>query len=458
MAIINPTINLVARPGMTLPSPWVFTRDGSELDPALLNKVTGASESEKRAKAATGTFITATTTLGSAAANLLRHDYSASNDSAEAGTYNGFLLEAGSENLLLTHTPSISTRNLTTWSKVGTVMPASALGKGIKDVASITGDNTATLLPADALVYKEVSSLTSGSTYTLSAFFKSVSGAASVGLKGLSAAPSNTDAVSSSRTVSSPYNWVMFTSKFTAAANNFVAISAARDCYVDRVQLEKDNCTSSILLDSKIRAAESLYYPGTPSGASLLDPYEGTVYVMFKPNENVENIAGINVGVCQLGASVGTGTLLRLVVRLQSDTAASANWKLFGSLISGSTEQSAIQTIPNADWPSDNWFKVAVRYRAGETNSLRMSVNGKDVVYSPLADPILSTLHGTGLSVTTSSGTSGESTAPILLGKVKSVQVAAGTPSPYYTLDGSLMHFAYFPKALSDTDLKAITS
>ena len=316
MAIINPTINLVARPGMTLPSPWVFTRDGSELDPALLNKVTGASESEKRAKAATGTFITATTTLGSAAANLLRHDYSASNDSAEAGTYNGFLLEAGSENLLLTQ--SIDTRNLTTWLRVtGTPTPDSAPGKGIKDVASTTGANTATLLPAGALVYKAVANLTSGSTYTLSAFFKSVSGAASVGLKGLSAAPSNTDAVSSSRTVSSPYNWVMFTSKFTATTNNVVAISAANDCYVDRVQLEKDNCTSSILLDSKIRAAESLYYPGTSSGASLLDPYEGTVYVMFKPNENVENIANINVGVCQLGASVGTGTLLRLVVRLQ---------------------------------------------------------------------------------------------------------------------------------------------
>lgn len=449
MAIINPTINLVARPGMTLPSPWVFTRDGSELTTAL-NKITGANDSEKRAKAATGAFITATTTLGSAAANQLRHDYSASNDSAEAGTYNGFLLEAGSENLLLTHSPTIDTRNLTGWSRVGTSTPTSATGKGIKDVASTTGTNTATLLSPDTLVYKAVTGLSSGATYTLSAFFKSTSyGAAPVGLKGLSATPTTSD-VPATRTVSSPYNWVMLTSRFTAGTTNYVAISAASSCYVDRVQLEKDNCTSSILLDSKIRAAESLYYPGTPSGASLLDPYEGTVYVMFKPNENVENIAGINVGVCQLGGSGGT---LRLVVRLQSN--ATANWSLFGSLIISNTEQSAIQTIPNADWPSDNWFKVAVRYRAGETNSLRMSFNGKDVVYYDLTDSILTTLNNAGLSVTASSGTSGETTAPILLGKVK--MAATGT-STYCTLDGSLMHFAYFPKALSDIDLRAITS
>lgn len=450
MAIINPTINLVARPGMTLPSPWVFTRDGSELSTTLVSKITGASDSEKRAKAATGAFITATTALGSAAANQLRHDYSASNDSAEAGTYNGFLLEAGSENLLLTHSPVIDTRILTGWSRVGTPAPTSATGKGIKDVASTTGTNTATLLSPDTLVYKPVTELSSGATYTLSAFFKSSSGAAYVGLKGLTAAPTTLSSFPTTRLVSSPYNWVMLTSRFTAGTLNYVAISALSSCYVDRVQLEKDNCTSSIPLDSKIRAAESLYYPGTPSGASLLDPYEGTVYVMFKPNENVENIAGINVGVCQLGGSGGT---LRLVVRLQSN--ATANWSLYGSIISGGTEQSAIQTIPNADWPSDNWFKVAVRYRAGETNSLRMSFNGKDVVYYDLTDTILTTLNNAGLSVTASSGTSGETTAPILLGKVK--MAATGT-STYCTLDGSLMHFAYFPKALSDIDLRAITS
>jgi len=471
MAIINPTINLVARPGMSLPKPWVLIRDGSDLTSTQLAKVpSGANDLEKKAYASKGTYITATTTLGiETGANKLRHDYSSKKDSEYAGTYNGFLVEAFSENLLMTQTTPIPCRDLTTWTKSPSDAVVVVLRAGITAAGDSDGNNPASKLMAgsstSASVSKSITGLKANTTYTLSAYFKKVD-KSSVAIPKIALSSSGASSITTwgtSRTVSDPYNWILLTYKFTTPASVTSATSyhigiKASDApvLVDRVQLEEGNNTSTILETSKVRAAENLYYVGDSDTAKLIDPFEGTVYVMCKVQENVENIPGLKVGICQLGNDTG----VRIGIRAESTS--SSDWKIYGTLINvlniadaaADEAASAVFSIANADWPEDDWLKIAVRYRAGESNTIRMSVNGKQVVYGDLAagSALKSTFELNG--ITRPAGSANEVTAPIRLGKV----YASSSPKTYHFLDGSIMHFAYFPKALSDEDLVAITA
>lgn len=422
--MILPTINLVARPNMVLPSDtWSFTRAGSAVS------------------------VNATGFLSLYPANTVRNEYSLG-----TSDYNGIVLETASTNLVYN-----TCRTVYSWTQSSTGSAVDAgTGTGLVDSAVATGTNTCTkvTIPATGTLTLTAASnklTTSHATgkYTFSACVKVITMSRSVdvnlSLNGVEGGK-KTVTYDSGKDWARVYSGLSLTSELSSASITITGTSGTV-VYIDFVQIEVGNLTTPIS-GAATRPVESLSTIQSAAMGTKINNYEGTLFAVFKQSDNEANIAN---SIYPIVAITGTQQTCS-IYRVTSSSTPVKSAIMAKSVVGTISEEFATQAQPTAT----GYFKVALRF--GNQLNASLAING--AVY-----PITSGLGNAPLSI----GTALENTPIIWVGSVPaitafSVTDAAGntyvrpeTTTPV-CLDGNILHFAYFPKALNNADLIAITS
>jgi hypothetical protein len=431
--MILPTINLVARPNMVLPSDtWTFTRSGDAFS------------------------INPTGRLAKYTANQVRQDY----DVGEAyGTYQGVVIEAATTNLV-----NATRRSVYSWTQsVPTSAVQSLAGEGIVDPDETTtaGSNTCTVvtipstgeltLTTGAGQFASASTFGAGK-YTMSAYVR-VIGSGSVTIKlGIGVLTGQNKTVQYTATG----QWYRVYSGFNlstppTSAKIVISGAAGTKVRVDMVQVEFGNLTAVAVGTSGTRNNETLSTLNTLG--QRVNEKEGTLFLMYKHGDNDLNVSNSIYPLMSMGETGGAYGLW--VYAVTSSAASPANAIMVRSKPSPFTTYDVFAKTRTAGTTA--WTKLAVTYGVSAVPSL--AINGA----------VSST--STGISMVGQVISTATTTAPIIrvgheiLGS--STMTASDGGNNYsitipatktYCLDGNILHFAYFPRALDSADLTAITS
>ncbi len=427
--MILPTINLVARPNMVLPSDtWTFTRSGDAFS------------------------INSTGQLAKYTTNQIRQDYAVGD---AYGTYQGVVIEAETKNLV-----NASRRTVYSWAQsVANSAVASSAGEGIVDPDEATGSNTCTVvtIPSTRTVTLttgtgQVASATTGpGKYTMSAYVR-VLGSSSVTVNLVIDNLTGQDKVVRYTPTA---QWRRIYSGFslsTAPTSAKIVINGApgTKIRIDMVQVEFGNLTAVAPGTTGWRGSESLTTLNTLG--QRVNEREGTLFLMYKQGDNDLNISNSVYPLMSIGESSGA---YGLWVYSVTSSAASP-----GKAIMVRSKPYALSTYDLAaktrTTGATAWTKLAVTYSVDVAPSL--AING--VVTSTdigVVGPVISTATTTAPTIRVGHETLNSGISLIASDGGEDYSITIPTTKTY-CLDGNILHFAYFPRAFDSEDLTAITS
>lgn len=403
MAIIRPSVNLVAHPNGVLPSDTFFTR---------------------------GDVATKISNLGSMVPVGLynvRHDFNSS-----TREYLGILLEKAVTNLIS------ATRELVVWTPTKVFNGGWSAGNGIT-LASI-GTETSGFLQDTSItcttvtgvsggtVFYSSANVTAGTFYTFSAYIKAKSAA---------------DVIKTYKTngngTSYSGNFSVNTGEWTRVYVGFVATTgvntvglqfqSSNSLLVDCCQLEAGDLSSYV---SGARSQDTMVIsdPGTLAKPSYFDILQGTFYMQYRTSDNATKVAKDTIGLLQFYNNTVTDAYS---LGVYATTTGGAGVKDTVTAIMSNNGLKTSGTSVSASYASDvspQIHKVAVSYQSN--SAIKICVDGQTPVSSASNIPTWGILSS--------------SLAKVRVGNFV-------TP-----LDSHLQHFAYFPTYMSSADLISLTS
>lgn len=404
MAIIHPSFNLVAHPGLSR-YPTFITATGNG---TMLN-----TQSSQILENVTDGMVP-------------RHDFD-----TETGEYNGILIERALA-YSATELPITEALRRTT----GGFSTLTAIASGGSGLTSGTYGST---LASGATAARTFTGLTSSGYYTFSVYCKSDSATSTVTLARSAGSPLS--AYTGSYTVTnSAWKRLVITARAVSGSLTITLVNTtAGTVRFDGFQLEAGDLSSFVMTD---RIDTNLQVTTSPK---TFNAEQGTLYFKFKLSQNDRYIPGSLATLAYMGHNtVGASTLNLLIQIKKGDSSSSASPT--PAYISVGRFDTATTSSPNYYLSDQQLYsassttlihKVAVAYR--ESKPAKISINGRAVVTGGTNFPTPSAVYGV-LRI----GSSGTN-------KVTN----AGLAPP---LDAALQHFAYFPRMLDDADLISLTS
>jgi hypothetical protein len=439
--MILPTINLVARPNMVLPSDtWSFTRTGEAMS------------------------INPTGRLAKYTTHQIRQDYGVGD---AYGTYQGIVIETGTTNLVHSTRRTVYAWTQTvSGSTVSGSAVASSAGEGIVDPDEMTSSSgnicTIVTIPSSGSL-----TLTTGASqfanatafgagkYTISAYVQVInSGSVTVNL-GIGSA-TGTDKVveyTSTRQWYRVYSGISLSAAPTSA-KIIISGSPGTKVRVDMVQVEFGNLTAIASGTTGVRNNETLTTLNTLG--QRVNEREGTLFLMYKHGDNDLNISNSIYPLMSIGDGGGAYGLWVYVVTSNASTNPANAIMVRSKPYAASTYDLIAKT--QTQTASTGWMKVAVTYHANVAPFL--AVNGTVTSTSTgisVVGPVIATTTTTAPIIRVGHDTISSGLNLLATSDGKNYNIAM-TATKTLCLDGNIMHFAYFPRALANADLIAITS